>query len=465
MTDLLSFIGAPVATPTALSSLDGASTGAPGDAFAALLDDVLNQLAVVTSAMPQPTMADLDATGTVAGNAADTTPRTATGEVPADETEAPVARSTDEAVDVIAASVARVALGLSTPAPIAMPMAATGAEHRAPVAAAESSPSDQHTPTGVAVGRTGEMPTLPAQAHAVLPMPAGIARRFPAPATTPAPAPAIPTPEPIPAPVDLASPAPVAAPVDARTDTPVSAPIATPLDARISAPVSASPDAPVTAPEPPAAPDAAVAPVADTTPDVPRAPSGTEATAGEPVTAAESALAPTSTPTTEPAPIDPAPNASAPAGAPVPAAAVHATAAASIAAPPTAPRTVEREHIHGVGAPLRAALREMPTDRENTLAFTVRLDPPELGAVRVRVVAHGERVHVTLHAESPEARAALQERHHDVAELLRNDGFNLENFDVESHEPERRHDEPARTRRDQAFDEPETPDEDNELRL
>jgi flagellar hook-length control protein FliK len=165
-----------------------------------------------------------------------------------------------------------------------------------------------------------------------------------------------------------------------------------------------------------------------------------------------------------------APDAPDTAAAPQAQAIAHAAHAG--ATPPTAPHTVEaREHIHGVGQPLRSAIRTLPKDgKPNTISLTVRLDPPELGAVRVRVVAQGERVHVTLHAESPEAQAALEQRHQDVAELLRHDGFNLEGFDVESHDNNRRQDAPEQRRGNRAEEfvaEPETAaaEDDKELRL
>jgi flagellar hook-length control protein FliK len=147
-------------------------------------------------------------------------------------------------------------------------------------------------------------------------------------------------------------------------------------------------------------------------------------------------------------------------------------ASPQISAAPSAPAMRETEHIHGVAQPLRTALRNAPKDKPNTITLTVRLDPPELGAVRLHVVARGERVHVTMHAESPEAAVALHERREDVVELLRQDGFSLDGFDIDARDgDQQRGDTPEQSRRrtEQFTLEPEpqlaADQTDNELRL
>jgi hypothetical protein len=163
-------------------------------------------------------------------------------------------------------------------------------------------------------------------------------------------------------------------------------------------------------------------------------------------------------------------------------AAVPATPEMSEAAAPRASSTQlrtdpvrEREPVaRQVAAPLRAALADAPKDRPNRLEITVRLDPPELGAVRLHVVARGESVHVTMHAESPEAVVALNDRRHDVVELLRQDGFSLDGFDIDTHDGNHRRDDapaPSRNRTEHFSLSPEPEPEhvahttDNELRL
>ena len=62
--------------------------------------------------------------------------------------------------------------------------------------------------------------------------------------------------------------------------------------------------------------------------------------------------------------------------------------------------------------------------------IVVRLDPPELGTVRITVTARGDNVHVTLRADNPEARAALAAQRDSIETLLSGEGFDLSSFDV-----------------------------------
>jgi hypothetical protein len=455
VSDLLSFIGAPTVAPTpGVVSADGvAAPAAPIDAFAALLDEVLTQVAVVTSAMPPQTPGMPIAVPTDGVVAADPKAApTATPESP--ELPAP-AEPHDEVADAIAISIARVALGLPTPPPVAPVVhlfrgTATETTHTQ----VENAVAD--APKGVAVGRTGEMPTLPAQAHATLPTPTGIARRFPAAPTPdaptqidPAPAPtqSAPTPE-------VAAAAVEAAPVETSPELSRAAiAVETPQLATIT---------PIRARETPKA-EAPTPTLAEPLPSVPTTEAAPKAEAPAPTHEAPTTHAPT--------PINDAPVApDAPDTAPAPLAEAVAMPTLSGAAAPVQP--AEHEHIHGIAQPMRAAIRTLPKDgKPNTISLTVRLDPPELGAVRVRVVAQGEKVHVTLHAESPEAQAALEHRRADVAEMLRRDGFNLDGFDVESRDNHNRRQDAApeqrRTGAEQFVPEPEQSpaEDDNELRL
>lgn len=131
-------------------------------------------------------------------------------------------------------------------------------------------------------------------------------------------------------------------------------------------------------------------------------------------------------------------------------------------------RAHEAHEANGLTAPLRAALRDRAERRrDDSFELTVRLDPPELGAVRVRVFTQGDNVRVTLHADSPEARTVLQQRHDDVRDVLRNEGFNLDGFDVETND-NRREAAPEQSRRRhfvEEFEAPPTFEDDGALRL
>jgi flagellar hook-length control protein FliK len=62
--------------------------------------------------------------------------------------------------------------------------------------------------------------------------------------------------------------------------------------------------------------------------------------------------------------------------------------------------------------------------------IVVRLDPPELGTVRITVTARGDNVHVALRADNPAARAALAAQRETIETLLSGEGFDLSSFDV-----------------------------------
>lgn len=387
----------------------------------------------------------------------------------------------------------RVGLGLpSTVPPVATPV----------VQGDKPSLPDQ----AVAVGRTGQMPTLPEHAQAVLPMPPGIARRFPAVPSTPAPGFAPPLPPTKPENVDSA-PVLVAQNVDVESsatpvpvvmqtetpDAPVLADVARPHVPTIDTPkfempsmldmpdlpeLLGMPDLPdlIATPQPTVVAKTVAASVV-----APSMPVVSEPVDAEPVVVDDSGPI-VGVPVDESKPAMQAANAD---HTPVPV--FDATAPTqedrlSAIAPPLisssddpadnndtidtlaphedvaisstdgqaavsqtqtvrperADRTERVHEANGIAAPLRAALRN--TERSNKrdgFEITVRLDPPELGAVRVRVFTQGDNVKITLHAENPEARTVLQDRRDDVKTLLRNEGFNLDGFDVETNDNRR----------------------------
>jgi hypothetical protein len=123
-----------------------------------------------------------------------------------------------------------------------------------------------------------------------------------------------------------------------------------------------------------------------------------------------------------------------------PSGASGSTAASGVASTPPA-------GDHGpVPAPaLPARVAELARRRSGTTEqIVVRLDPPELGTVRISLTVRGDQVHVTVRAETPEARAALDAQRDLVEDLLRGEGFDLNSFDV-SHQ--RREQDHARSRR------------------
>ena len=67
--------------------------------------------------------------------------------------------------------------------------------------------------------------------------------------------------------------------------------------------------------------------------------------------------------------------------------------------------------------------------------IVIRLDPPELGTVRIALTARGDQVHVAVRAATPEARAALEAQRDKIEDLLKGEGFHLDSFDV-GHRPQ-----------------------------
>lgn len=116
---------------------------------------------------------------------------------------------------------------------------------------------------------------------------------------------------------------------------------------------------------------------------------------------------------------------------------------------PTAPERI----VAAVAEPIRAVLHDAkPRAAESTYRLTIRLDPPELGNVKVHVTSRGDQVRVVLQAETPEARSALTTHRDEIERLLQHEGFGLERFDVRGgpehhqHHPHRGHGTHARPR-------------------
>lgn len=154
-------------------------------------------------------------------------------------------------------------------------------------------------------------------------------------------------------------------------------------------------------------------------------------------------VSPPATPPIRPSATAPAPPVPAPLGPePVPTAADPAAigAPAPATAPPAPP---EDAPLTTPAVPARIA--ELARRRAAaTEHVVVRLDPPELGTVRISLTARGDQVHVTVRAETPEARAALDAQREQVENLLRGEGFDLGSFDVGHDQREREHAGPHR---------------------
>ena len=112
---------------------------------------------------------------------------------------------------------------------------------------------------------------------------------------------------------------------------------------------------------------------------------------------------------------------------PAPVAAAPDVAAATQVAPTTAPAAPAAPAAQP--AVLEAA-RGLRHEGGGRTSLVVRLDPPELGAVLVRLTVQDGRVDVQLRTPDLVARNDLQAQQRDVQQVLRDQGFDLSSFDV-----------------------------------
>lgn len=75
-------------------------------------------------------------------------------------------------------------------------------------------------------------------------------------------------------------------------------------------------------------------------------------------------------------------------------------------------------------------IQKMRTAGGGTHRLVIRLDPPELGNVRVHFELRGGDVHVILRPERPEAGSLLNAQRDQVASVLQREGLQLSQFDV-----------------------------------
>jgi chemotaxis protein MotD len=103
------------------------------------------------------------------------------------------------------------------------------------------------------------------------------------------------------------------------------------------------------------------------------------------------------------------------------------TASAPVEAPRAAAPVTSTHHVKPA---LVEAARGLRHEGGGRTSLVVRLDPPELGAVLVRLTVQDGRVDVTLRTPDLAARADLQAQSYDVQQVLREQGFDLSSFDV-----------------------------------
>jgi flagellar hook-length control protein FliK len=113
---------------------------------------------------------------------------------------------------------------------------------------------------------------------------------------------------------------------------------------------------------------------------------------------------------------------------------VEQQAPVTATAPNQQPAAVDAPHAtkatrHVQQAVLEAA-RGLRHEGGGRTSLVVRLDPPELGAVLVRLTVQDGRVDVQLRTPDLAARADLQSQSYDVQQVLRDQGFDLSSFDV-----------------------------------
>ncbi len=111
-------------------------------------------------------------------------------------------------------------------------------------------------------------------------------------------------------------------------------------------------------------------------------------------------------------------------------AAPTATGVTTAPAPLTTPGPAPAEQVRAVRPAVLELARGLRTGAPGHASLVVRLDPPELGAVLVRVVVRGDSVSVTCRSADAGAVGALQQQRGDLVDVLRREGLDLGDFDV-----------------------------------
>jgi flagellar hook-length control protein FliK len=100
---------------------------------------------------------------------------------------------------------------------------------------------------------------------------------------------------------------------------------------------------------------------------------------------------------------------------------VEKPAEAAVTRPPVADQ---------LSGPITAHLRTRPTDGETELQ--IRLDPPELGAVKLKIVSTGGDVRAELHLSSDAVRRVVESQLPELRQRLEDAGVKVERFDLTS---------------------------------
>lgn len=137
---------------------------------------------------------------------------------------------------------------------------------------------------------------------------------------------------------------------------------------------------------------------------------------------ADAPPAPPQTPPTET--VTPAPPVDAAVTATAPAPAATAVTTVTPVTPPAA-----TEPTHTVRPAIAAAAKRLTHQGDRT-SLVVRLDPPELGAVLVRMTVREGQVEVTLRAPDLAAQGGLLAQAPEIQQVLREAGLDLTSFDV-----------------------------------
>jgi flagellar hook-length control protein FliK len=119
-------------------------------------------------------------------------------------------------------------------------------------------------------------------------------------------------------------------------------------------------------------------------------------------------------------------------------AAPAAPAPEAIEAPTTLPAPDRPVAMHRVANAIQDALGHIRQRADGTYRLAIRLDPPELGHVRVDLIASGDDIHLQLHTETSGAHNALNARHEGIERALQAEGFSLGSFDVQTGQPDER---------------------------
>jgi len=276
-------------------------------------------------------------------------------------------------------------IGTGTGQPVEPPVAVLADEAPMTPAATRltaTRPTDVQPTPGLPATGTGSAKELPT--------PDGVAAATSDPATTNAVAPAR-----LPAPDSAVTPASVPAPDSAVTPASAATPASAPTPAGAPTTVGTVPSMDLA------------------TPGGPPAVAGTPTTDATPAAGAVPAPQPTEAPTVGATAAGPGP-------APVALAALTGTAG----------QTRDAQTVRSVRPALIELSRGLRTNGAGNACLVVRLDPPELGAVLVRVVLRGGSVSVSCRSADAGAVDILQQQRGEVLDVLKREGFDLSDYDV-----------------------------------